>query len=159
MSTKTHYYVEIPIDTETLISEFKMLSKCEDAIFVLEDDPAQLWRSIWPHTADDEETIFHVKIPELAEGSTQLYIYYGNPDAATEVNPNDMGNQDDPIKSHRELMNLDYETAAHTGFASSESVVEKIDLLEMINLTMDKILIHFEIMTGNHIEDDDVWPM
>ena len=130
MKTKNFYVNDLVINSRIPISEGKMQPRCEDCIFCLPDNPGRLWRTVEPGTEGTDTTKFSVKIPELPEGSTEIYLYYGNPGYAELTNAHDYGSQQDIIESHRQLEDLDFENSGHTGFASREDIDEAFDVWE-----------------------------
>ena len=84
-NTLTNYQVKLTIDTVTLISEGKMRSDCGDIRFTDENDnEIPYWIENGCNSAN---TIIWVKVPNIpANGQTTIYMYYGNPDATSESN-------------------------------------------------------------------------
>ena len=84
-STLTDYQVKLTIDTANLISEGKMNSDCSDIRFTDENDnEIPYWIENGCNSAN---TIIWVKVPNIpANGQTTIYMYYGNPDATSESN-------------------------------------------------------------------------
>ena len=130
MKTKNFYVNNLVIDTEAPISEGKMQSKCQDCIFCLPGDPTKLWRTVTPDTEGTDSTIFSVKIPDLPEDSTEIFLYYGNSGYSELTNTHDYGSQQDRIESHRQVEDLDFENSGHTGFASRKDIDECFDVWE-----------------------------
>jgi hypothetical protein len=68
------------VDTATLIGEGKLKADCSDLRFINSDDSTNL--DYWMETScDTSDTQIWVRIPSLASGTTDIYMYYGNTSA------------------------------------------------------------------------------
>ena len=81
----TDFQVKITVDTASLIAAGKMNADCSDMRFAdSSDNPLPYWIESGCNTAS---TVVWVKVPSIpANGSTTIYMYYGNPAAASESN-------------------------------------------------------------------------
>ena len=88
-NTLTDYQVKLVIDTATLISEGKMNSDCSDMRFAdIFGNPIPYWIESGQNTSN---TIVWIKVPNIpASGTAIVYMYYGNPSAISESNPNNV---------------------------------------------------------------------
>jgi hypothetical protein len=85
-NTLKDYQVLVTLDTQTLISQGKMRSDCGD-IRVVDDAGNQLSYWIEPGTCNTRNTKIWVKVSTIPGGGTiTIYIYYGNPNAASMSN-------------------------------------------------------------------------
>lgn len=76
-STESNYQVDVVVDTATLISEGKMQSDCDDAIFTNANNVTlDFW--LEPNTCNTGSTRFWVEVDNLYAGNTTIYFYYGN---------------------------------------------------------------------------------
>ncbi len=151
--------VKILLNTEVLISTNVMNSDCSDIILTEESNANLLRRYIKPDTENTTETEIYVYLSELPVGSKTIYLYYGNENAITDLSGNNyylINPLQNPLDSHLQLKDLDYESSGHTGFASADETNYKIELLENINRTMGRILLHLSIMTDEEIGDGDI---
>ena len=84
-NTLTDYQVKLTIDTASLISAGKMNSDCSDIRFTDENDnPLPYWIE---SGCNSDNTIVWVKVPEIpANGQATIYMYYGNSNAESESN-------------------------------------------------------------------------
>jgi hypothetical protein len=84
-SALTDYQVNVTVDTASLISAGKMRTDCGDIRFTDSDRTTQLnyWLESGCNTAS---TKIWVKVPSIAAGSKTIYVYYGNPSAASASN-------------------------------------------------------------------------
>jgi hypothetical protein len=82
----TDFQVSIIVDTASLISAGKMQSSCNDIRFADESGNAlPYWVEAGCNTAS---TMIWVKVPFIpASSSTTIYMYYGDPSAASESDP------------------------------------------------------------------------
>ena len=89
-TTLTDYQVKLTIDTQTLISQGKMRSDCGDIRFTWYNTTSSTEQNIsyWIESGcNTANTIVWIKVPEIpASSSTTVYMYYGNPDATSESN-------------------------------------------------------------------------
>jgi hypothetical protein len=85
-SALTDYQVLGTIDTASLISLGKMRTDCGDIRFTDSDGATLLnyWVESGCNTAS---TKVWVKVPSIPAGSKTIYVYYGNPSAASASNP------------------------------------------------------------------------
>jgi len=88
-NTLTDYQVRLEIDTASLISQGKMNSDCSDIRFTDENDnEIPYWIESGCNSAN---TVIWVKVPEIpTSSSTTIYMYYGNSDATSESNVNEV---------------------------------------------------------------------
>ena len=85
-NTLTDYQVKLTIDTASLISEGKLRSDCGDIRFTdANDNEIPYW--IEPNTCNSANTVIWVKVSYIpASSTTTIYMYYGNSDATSESN-------------------------------------------------------------------------
>jgi parallel beta-helix repeat protein len=82
----TNYQVLVTLDTQSLISQGKMQSDCDDIRFKDSDDITNLnyWLESGCNTAN---TVIWVKVPSIPRYSIKtIYLYYGNSSAVSESN-------------------------------------------------------------------------
>ncbi|PWU23406.1 hypothetical protein C5B42_03175, partial [Candidatus Cerribacteria bacterium 'Amazon FNV 2010 28 9'] len=81
-SDQTNWQTKITFDTATPITAGKMLSSCNDIRFTsIVGKTLPYW--IEPGTCNSSSTIIWVKVDSIPNGGGQIYIYYGNPSAAS----------------------------------------------------------------------------
>ncbi|RLJ04590.1 MAG: hypothetical protein DRP18_04530 [Candidatus Aenigmatarchaeota archaeon] len=85
-SELTDYQVLIEVDTASLISEGKMNSDCSDIRFSNSSDSGVLPYWIEPNTCNSTNTKIWVKVDKIPTGESTIYMYYGNSDATSESN-------------------------------------------------------------------------
>ncbi|KKR06470.1 MAG: hypothetical protein UT34_C0001G0511 [candidate division WS6 bacterium GW2011_GWF2_39_15] len=77
----SNYDVLVSVDTQTLIGENKIQADCDDIRFVDSDDTTQL--QYWIETGcNTTDTQIWVRVPDVPDGGTSIYMYYGNGSAA-----------------------------------------------------------------------------
>ncbi|MCU0652822.1 MAG: DUF2341 domain-containing protein [Candidatus Pacebacteria bacterium] len=76
-STLTNYQVQVDVDTSTLVSASKMQSDCDDLRFTTADGYTLMdyWIESGCNTA---ATTIWTEIPSIANGTSTIYMYYGN---------------------------------------------------------------------------------
>jgi len=88
-NTLTNYQVLVNLDTASLISQGKMRSDCGDIRFTDSDGVTLLSYWVEPDTCNTTNTKIWVKVPSIPASSTKtIYVYYGNPSAASASNGN-----------------------------------------------------------------------
>ena len=80
------YQVLVKVDTASLISAGKMRSDCGDIRFTDSDGQTLLPYWIEPETINSANTRIWVKVPSVPSGTKIIYMYYGNPSAASQSN-------------------------------------------------------------------------
>ncbi len=87
----TDYQVKLMLDTESLIAQGKMRSDCGDIRFVDSDGSTLLKYWIETGTCNSSNTVIWIKIPSIPASSTKtIYMFYGNPLAASLSNADDV---------------------------------------------------------------------
>lgn len=81
-SQATDFQVQLTVDTEDLISDGKLQADCDDLRFTnLSGKELPFW--IEPTTCNTTETLVWVKVDVVHTSGTDIYLYYGNPQATT----------------------------------------------------------------------------
>ncbi len=80
-SLENNYQINFSIDTLTLITSGKMLPEGADIRITDTDETSLL--SFWVEDINTTTTKIWVLIPTLSSGTKKIYIYYGNPNAAS----------------------------------------------------------------------------
>ncbi len=81
-SALTDYQILVTIDTSSIITAGKMLSNGNDIRFTSSDGSTLL--SYWIESGiNTTSTKIWVKIPSILSGTNTIYLYYGNPSAAS----------------------------------------------------------------------------
>lgn len=83
-STQSSYQVQVNVPTGDLIIAGKLQSNCNDIRFTSNDGKTLLshWNE-YCSTSAGQNSSFWVTIPSLPNGSTGIFVYYGNPSAGT----------------------------------------------------------------------------
>jgi hypothetical protein len=88
-SALTDYQVLVTTDTASLISAGKMRTNCWDIRFTDSDGATQL--NYWVESdCNSTSTKVWVKVPSIPVGSKTIYVYYGNPNAISASNANNV---------------------------------------------------------------------
>lgn len=76
----TNYEMKLVVDTQTLVTATKMQSDLDDLRFTSSDGTTELYYFIEMDAASlpSSSTVIWVKVPAVANGSTTIYMYYGN---------------------------------------------------------------------------------
>lgn len=81
-STLTNEDVLVTVDTQTLVNEGKLQSTCNDLRFTDSDENTSL--DYWIESGcNTTSTKVWTRIPSLPDGGKTIYMYYGNPTAAS----------------------------------------------------------------------------
>ncbi len=90
-STLTDYQILVNFNTQELIQNNKMRSDCGDIRFTDSDGSSQL--NYWLGSGCNTQTTkIFVKVPSIPSSSLKtIYVYYGNNNATSQSNPNNMG--------------------------------------------------------------------
>jgi len=82
----TDYQIQLTIDTASLISSNKLQSECQDIRFTKDDGTTKI--PYWIESGcNTSETKIWVKVPSIpANSDVTIYMYYGNPNASSESN-------------------------------------------------------------------------
>jgi hypothetical protein len=83
-STQTDYQVQITMATNSLYSAGKIQGTCADIRVVQVDTGKILPYWIEPGTCNTASTLIWTKIPSIPTTGVNLYVYYGNPSAASQ---------------------------------------------------------------------------
>ncbi|GEM_PF-5534262 len=90
-SSLSDYQIKFTLDTQSLIATGKMRSDCGDIRVTLLDSRTLLDYWIEKGTCNTSNTVVWVKIPEIPANSVkEVYLYYGNPSAASKSNGDDV---------------------------------------------------------------------
>lgn len=81
-SNQTDYQVQITLDTQTLATNGKILTNCND-LRITDQNGKLLNYWIEPTTCNTTTTKIWVKIPSIPTTGQTLYLYYGNPSAVS----------------------------------------------------------------------------
>ncbi len=85
-STLAYNYLTTPFDTQTLITNNKLQSSCQD-IRVTDSAGNVLKRRVGRSTAcNSTTTTLDFLVPSFPDGKSTYYVYYGNPNAASDDN-------------------------------------------------------------------------
>ena len=76
----TNYQVRITVDTATLVAQSKLQADCDDLRFATSNgySPIDYWIESGTNTTN---TVIWAEVPSVANGSTTIYMYYGNASA------------------------------------------------------------------------------
>ncbi len=88
------FQINLTIDTQTLISQGKMNTTCQDIRFTYYNETSKQEKPIpyWIESGcDTSNTIIWIKVPLLkANSNTTVYMYYGNNDTLSDENPDEV---------------------------------------------------------------------
>lgn len=86
-SELTDFQVKVSVDTSSLILSSKMESDCKDLRFTKSDGTLlPYWIETGLHGCDTSSTYIWTKFDSLPNGSTDIYLYYGNSSATDAQN-------------------------------------------------------------------------
>lgn len=109
-NTLTDFQTKVILNTQIPISQGKMRADGGDIRFVQNPDGGCLMIDHWLEGGmNSDATVYWLKVPALLGGSTDFYVYYGNPAATSASNPNNVfpifddfnGSDIDPAKWNR----------------------------------------------------------
>jgi len=84
-STLTDFEVQLPLNTQSMISAGDLQSQCQDLRFVGTDNIKRLGYFLETADCNVASTPVWVRVPSIpASGSTTIYMYYKNPNASSE---------------------------------------------------------------------------
>jgi len=84
-AAQTNFQASITLDTATLITASKMQSDCDD-LRLADVNGNLITEPYWIESCNTTTTKVWIKFSSLQTGSTVLYVYYGNPTAASLAN-------------------------------------------------------------------------